>query len=250
MKISLLTVSYNSEETIRETFESVRLQKIDGFELEYIHVDGLSSDTTMNISREFDDIISKRISEKDSGIYNAMNKGVLNATGDIIGILNSDDCFSHHLVLQNIVDLFSNNFNASIVYSNLNYVSRNAPDRIVRKWRSGKYKKWKVYLGWMPPHPTFYVVRKVYEKLGAFDENLKSAADYDFMLRALKQFNGQIVYYNDLTINMKDGGNSGQSIAHRLKVYKEDSQALRNNKIPFSPIVVLFKILRKIPQFI
>lgn len=250
MKISLITVSYNSEETIRETFESVRQQKTSGFELEYIHVDGLSSDTTMKISQEFDDIISKRISEKDSGIYNAMNKGISNATGDIIGILNSDDCFAHHLVLQNIVDLFSENFNKSIVYSNLNYVSRNSPDKIIRKWRSGNYKKWKLYLGWMPPHPTFYVARKVYQKIGVFDEKLKSAADYDLMLRALKQFNSQISYNNDVTIHMKDGGNSGQSIAHRLKVYTEDRQALRNNKICFSPVVVFLKILRKIPQFI
>ena len=122
MKISLITVSYNSEETIRDTFESVRIQKIQGFDLEYIHVDGLSKDSTMDISMEFDDIVARRISEKDSGIYNAMNKGIQLATGDVIGFLNSDDTYASNDILYSISQLFNSDEDLDIVYGDIDYV--------------------------------------------------------------------------------------------------------------------------------
>lgn len=249
MKISLITVSYNSEETIRETFESVRGQKIEGFELEYIHVDGLSNDATMEISQEFDDIITTRISEKDSGIYNAMNKGIKMATGDIIGILNSDDCYASQEVLQSVVNAFEEN-QCDAVYADLNYVRRHDSQKVTRKWKSGSYKKWSFYLGWMPPHPTFFIRKELYQKHGSFNEKIKSSADYELMLRMVEVHKASLYYIPKLFVNMKDGGNSGQSLRHRLKVFKEDRYAWKSNFNMNGILPITFKIMRKITQFI
>ena len=142
-KITLITVSYNSEETIRETFESVRDQEIDGFDLEYIHVDGLSKDSTMDISMEFDDIITHRVSEPDSGIYNAMNKGIGMATGDVIGFLNSDDTFAKNDVLKSIANHFLEDTQLDVVFGDINYVNQGGVIR--RKWKTGKRGKKEVF---------------------------------------------------------------------------------------------------------
>ena len=248
MKISLITVSYNSEKTIRETFESVRGQKIEGFELEYIHVDGLSNDATMEISQEFNDIITTRISEKDSGIYNAMNKGIKMATGDIIGILNSDDCYASQEILQSVVNAFEEN-ECDAVYADLHYVRRHDSHQITRKWKSGLYKKNSFFLGWMPPHPTFFLRKEFYDNYGFFNEKIKSSADYELMLRMIKVRNASLHYIPKLFVNMKDGGNSNQSLSHRIKVFTEDRYAWKLNFSRPGYVPIILKILRKVNQF-
>lgn len=247
MKISLITVSYNSEDTIRDTFESVRTQNIVGFELEYIHIDGLSTDSTMDISLQYDDIISKRISEKDTGIYNAMNKGIAVATGDIVGILNSDDCYASEIALESVHRAFKES-NCDAVYADLNYVKRNQPDKIVRKWKTGQNKNSSFYFGWMPPHPTFFLKRSLYVSYGNYNENIKSSADYELMLRMIKRHKISLYYIPLLLVNMKDGGNSGQSIRHRLKVFNEDRLAWKLNFSSCGYFPVVLKILRKLNQ--
>jgi glycosyltransferase involved in cell wall biosynthesis len=248
MKVSLITVSYNSEETIRETFESVRKQKIEGFELEYIHVDGLSNDSTMEISNEFNDIITKRISEKDSGIYNAMNKGISLATGDIIGILNSDDVYSYENVLKDVMQIFSKG-TSDAVYADLNYVKRSNSRLIVRSWKSGEYSRNSFQFGWMPPHPTFFVKSECYSKYGKFNEDLKSAADYELMLRFIHRHRITCSYIPKKIVDMKDGGNSNQSFRHRFKVFKENRKAWKLNFNSNGILPITFKVLRVIPQF-
>ena len=248
-KITLITVSYNSEETIRETFESVRDQIIDGFDLEYIHVDGLSKDSTMDISMEFDDIITHRVSEQDSGIYNAMNKGIRMATGSIVGILNSDDCYVDNDVLQEVFMAFKKN-ECDAVYADLNYVKRNNPQQVSRKWKSGKYSNYSFNLGWMPPHPTFFIKKEFYDNFGLFNETIKSSADYELMLRMIKLHGASLYYLQKLIVNMKDGGNSGQSFRHRIKVFNEDRLAWKNAFDKTGYIPVLLKIARKVIQFI
>ncbi len=163
MKISLITVSYNSEETIRDTFESVRSQETEGFELEYIHVDGLSSDTTMRISEEFTDIVSVSVSEKDTGIYNAMNKGISLATGDVIGFLNSDDTYSSNDILHNVSKLLLKDEEIEVVYGDINYVDSRG--RIKRKWRTGQQQSFR--RGWHPAHPGFMQKKNFLRSMGA-----------------------------------------------------------------------------------
>jgi glycosyltransferase involved in cell wall biosynthesis len=249
MKITLITVSYNSEETIRETLESVRAQRREGFELEYLHIDGLSTDSTMIISKEFDDIITTRVSKKDSGIYNALNKGIQMATGDVIGILNSDDAYAYSEVLNDVVNLFKAS-NVDTLYGNLDYVRRQKVHKISRKWRSGKYYRLKFRFGWMPPHPTFFVRRDLYKNFGKFNEAISSSADYELMFRFLYVHKSSAKYLDKVMIKMKDGGKSNQSFCHRIKVFNEDVRAWSENGYFLGEISVILKIIRKIPQYI
>ena len=216
MKLTLITVSYNSEDTIIETFESVRSQKLIGFELEYIHVDGLSKDRTIEISEEYNDIITKRISEKDSGIYNAMNKGIQMATGDIIGFLNSDDTFSNAEILLNVCNQFIDDPNLDIVYGDINYV--NESGKIKRKWITGEIKTFRK--GWHPAHPGFYAKRKLFHKYGGFDEKLRIAADFDIMLRFIEVAGSKVKYLPCVFVNMKLGGESNKSLSNIWESYQ------------------------------
>ena len=223
MKISLITVSYNSEETIRETFESVRGQKIEGFELEYIHIDGLSNDATMEISQEFDDIITIRISEKDSGIYNAMNKGIRLATGDIIGFLNSDDTFTTNDVLYSIDKLFRGNPELNVIYGDIDYVDSSG--HVKRKWRTGQRKSFSK--GWHPAHPGFYTIKELFKTYGGFDESLRIAADFDLMLRFLEVQKVKSEYLQKVCVNMQLGGESNRSLKNILKGNSEVRRAFK-----------------------
>ncbi|MGB0270250.1 MAG: glycosyltransferase family 2 protein [Bacteroidia bacterium] len=244
MKISLITVSYNSEETIRETFESVRWQKIEGFELEYIHVDGLSNDATMEISQEFDDIITKRISEKDSGIYNAMNKGVHLATGDIIGFLNSDDTFYDTNILYLISQYFLDYQPLDIVYGDINYVDNNGS--IKRRWRTGERDSFKK--GWHPAHPGFYASKKLFDNYGVFNEDLRIAADFDLMLRFMENDRTTSKYLPKVCVNMKLGGESNRSLYNIYRGNREILKAFKLNKIRPVPWYTIKRFSDKIFQ--
>lgn len=249
MKISLITVSYNSEETIGDTFDSVERQIIDGFDLEYIHIDGLSRDKTIEISNNYRNIISKSISENDSGIYNAMNKGISIATGEVIGFLNSDDAYCSNDILASVANVFKDK-KVKASYGDLNYVRRHNVSKITRKWSSGRLRNHSFNFGWMPAHPTFFLRAECYKSFGSFKEEINSSADYELMLRMLHVNKLPAKYIKKTMVSMRDGGNSGQSVAHRLKVFKEDMSAWNKNGLGLGLFPVCLKVIRKIPQFL
>lgn len=173
LKFSIITVSYNAASTIGDTLKSIADQSYDS--IEHIIIDGDSSDDTSTIVAHFPHVASY-VSEKDKGIYHAMNKGIELATGDVIGILNADDLYSHHDVIHKVAELFEDS-SVEAVYADLNFVEWVDISKIKRKWRSGSYKVNDFYWGWMPPHPTFFVRRDVYRKYGHFNTVLNSSAD-------------------------------------------------------------------------
>ena len=180
MKVSIITVSYNSASTIADTINSVNIQNYKN--LEHIFIDGSSSDKTVEIIKNTCKKQKILISEPDKGIYNAMNKGIKLATGDIIGILNSDDTFTDSTVVERIVRLFA--LNNDYVYSGINYVDNRG--YIKRKWPAGTFKKGSYFYGWHTGHPGFWVKRKLYDETGLFNEELTIAADFEFMLRIME----------------------------------------------------------------
>ncbi len=175
-KISIITVTYNSADTLADTLKSVQSQ--DYQNVEHIIIDGRSQDETVNIIKSFPHV-AKWITEKDGGLYDAMNKGVQLATGDIIGILNSDDLYAHSSVLTKVAERFLNR-DIDALYGDLHYVNALNTNNVIRVWKSGKFKRSNFVFGWMPPHPTFFVKKEVYNKAGLFNVSLKRSADYVF----------------------------------------------------------------------
>lgn len=247
MKISLITVSYNSEETIEDTLRSVLDQK--EVDLEFIIIDGNSSDSTLQIINSYKDRIDLIVSEPDKGIYDAMNKGVEKASGDIIGILNSDDVFSHDRILKNVSDLFSDE-NVDGIYGDLVYVDRFDLNKVKRKWISGKYQVGSFKKGWMPPHPTFYVRKRIYDQYGSFNLELRSAADYEIMLRFIHKNKINIAYLPEIMVKMRQGGQSNASLKNRIKANNEDRRAWEINGLKPGAFTLLRKPLSKLSQFL
>lgn len=247
MKFSVITVTFNSAETIEDTLLSVIQQ--DYPLVEYIVVDGLSSDGTMDIINKYRSNITTVISEKDKGIYDALNKGIQLATGDVVAILHSDDFYAHHQVLSNYVNLFKQS-NADAVYSDLHYVNRTDVSKVVRNWVSGSYRSNAFYWGWMPPHPTFVVKRSVYNKFGVFNLNFRSAADYELMLRFILKEGITLAYLQQVTVKMRTGGMSNVTLANRLKANREDRLAWKQNGLRPGLLTLYLKPLRKLFQFI
>ncbi|MDB0027594.1 glycosyltransferase, partial [Flavobacteriales bacterium] len=185
-KISIITVSFNSQSTIKHTIKSVDSQ--DYQNKEYLLIDGLSNDWTLDIVSFLKDKINYFVSEKDNGIYDAMNKGINASSGDIIGILNSDDFYSSNQVLSKVAKIFVES-DCDCLYGDLVYVDKGDARNIVRYWKSGKFSKKKLRMGWMLPHPTFFVKKAIYEKYGLYNLKLKTAADYEMILRLLHKDN-------------------------------------------------------------
>lgn len=246
MKVSIITVSYNAAATIRDTIESVIAQ--DYADIEYIIVDGLSKDNTAEIIMEYGSKISRFVSEKDRGLYDAMNKGIGLATGDIIGILNSDDFYANHQVVSKMVALFNTETDGA--YADLLYVDPVDTSKVVRTWKSGSYKSGAFVKGWMPPHPTFFVRKAVYEKFGVFTDQLRSAADYELMLRFIHKYNITLAYLPEVTVRMRAGGTSNASLKNRLKANKEDRMAWKMNGLKPGLFTFLRKPLSKVFQFL
>lgn len=247
-KVSIITVTFNSETTLRDTVESVIKQEYAN--IEYIIVDGVSKDNTIEIIKEYALLYPiKWISEADNGLYDAMNKGIQMATGDIIGIINSDDFYVDEKVIGEIVNAFSG-VDVEAVYGDLLYVDAAITDKIVRKWRSGQYKENAFLYGWMPPHPTFFVRRELYDRFGKFNTQLRSAADYELMLRLIHKNKINIVYIARYLVKMRAGGVSNGSLKNRLKGNQEDKKAWELNHLKPYFFTMIFKPLRKINQFI
>jgi glycosyltransferase involved in cell wall biosynthesis len=246
-RISIITVTYNSAQTLEQTIQSVLLQ--DHEDVEYIVVDGRSSDDTLSVIRNYRHKIDHFISEKDDGLYHALNKGIALATGDIIGILHADDFYISDDVLTAVAETFKMN-DADAVYADLYYVDKDNTDKIVRKWRSGNYTPGKFLWGWMPPHPAFFVKKEMYNRYGVFNTSLRSAADYELMLRLIHKHKIKLAYLPQYIVKMRTGGQSNASIANRVKANKEDRKAWELNGLKPYFFTLTLKPLRKIFQFL
>ena len=237
MKITIITVCYNSGKTIKDTIESVLAQNYKNFE--YIIIDGKSKDNTVDIIKSYEPKFNgkmKWISEKDKGIYDAMNKGVKLASGDIIGLINADDILATPNAFQIIVDTFKNE-NCDGTYSNLRVLDENMK-KIIRVFnpKKGNYK-----LGWYPPHPTLYLKKDVYDKIGLYSLDYKIAADYDLMIRVMKDSDIKLSYIKEVLVYMRGGGVSTNGINGYYKSFNESLQVLKENKIKFPVIVNLIR---------
>lgn len=247
IKISIITATFNSAATLKDTIASVVSQ--DYPSLEYIVKDGQSVDGTIEIVRSFGDAASKFVSKKDAGIYDALNQGLEMATGDVIGFLHSDDVYTGSSVLSKIAKQFEAK-KCDAVYSDLYYVSRDNTDNIIRKWKSGNYKDGMFLNGWMPPHPTFFVRREIYEQFGNFNTDLKSAADYELMLRFIHKNKIRISYLEEFTVKMRTGGQSNISLSNRYLANMEDRRAWQLNGLKPRFYTLTWKPIRKIFQYL
>ena len=247
MRITIITVCYNSEKTISDCITSVVKQSYS--DIEYIVIDGKSTDTTMEIIASFGDQISKVVSEKDKGMYDAINKGIRMASGDIIGVLNSDDYYSDELVIEDVMSKFKE-ANADALYADLNYVDQIDTNNVVRYWKSGDYKPNSFLSGWMPPHPTFFIRKEWYLKNGEYSLELVSAADYELMLRMVLKHGARLAYLPRVIVNMRVGGMSNSSLRNRLRANKEDRKAWEMNGLTPKSYTLIFKPLRKIIQYV
>jgi glycosyltransferase involved in cell wall biosynthesis len=209
-------------------------------------IDGGSTDNTAQIIAKYKDKVDIFISEPDRGVYDAMNKGIAYATGDIIGTLNADDYYADDDVLNDVIAAFAKQ-EYNILYGDLDYIDHSG--KTIRKWRSGKYKSGMFNWGWMPPHPTFYCRRKLFEELGAYKLDYGSAADYELMLRFIHSNKTGVYYLNKVMVKMVTGGISNKNIGNRVKAIRYDLKAMRNNNILLPVVTILFKPLRKISQF-
>lgn len=245
--VSIITVCFNSAKTIEDTIQSVIAQTYAN--IEYLVLDGDSTDTTMEVVNGYKDIIAFISSEKDKGMYDALNKGIQKATGEIIGILNADDFYIDEYVIEKVVERMEED-KSDALYSDLYYVEGNDTSKVKRHWVSGKYKEGDFLKGWMPPHPTFFVRKEVYEKYGSFNLDLKSAADYELMLRLIHKHNIKLSYLPEVIVKMRVGGMSNSSLKNRLKANREDKKAWEINGLKPKPYTLLFKPLRKLKQFV
>ena len=246
MKITVITVTYNSAKTIVESLVSVAGQSHP--DIEHIVVDGGSTDGTLELIAANNERVALLISEPDQGIYDAMNKGLRRATGDMVGFLNSDDSFSSPDVIALLVKHAAER-NADAVFGDLVYVDPERTQPLVRYWQAGSFTVAKLRCGWMPPHPTLYVRRTVFDRIGFFDEALRIAADYEFMLRLLTCTELNVIYIPTVLVRMRVGGASNVSLAAMIRKSKEDLTALRRNEVG-GLTTLLLKNLRKIPQFV
>jgi glycosyltransferase involved in cell wall biosynthesis len=249
MKVSLITVSFNSEGTIEQTIRSVIGQTYFP-NIEYIMIDGGSTDRTLDIIKEYKNHIKYFISERDNGIYDAMNKGIRASTGDVVAILNSDDIYFDNKVIEKVMGHFINDSSLSAVYGDLYYVSQNDTSKVVRKWISKAYYPDFFNDGHVPPHPTLFVKKRIYEEIGLFNLNYKLASDYEFMLRLFKKNSFKTKYISSVFIKMRLGGATNKSILNIIKGNKEILTAWINNGYKVPPLLFLNRFSKRIVQFL
>lgn len=244
MKISVITVVKNNERTIRQAIESTLAQR--GVDLEYIVLDGKSTDNTLNIINEYKDRIDVLRSEHDKGIYYALNRAVSLATGEIVAILHSDDIYASDTVLADVAEKFKQGHN--IVYGDLAIVRHDDINLNVRYWHSGDYKRYKTYFGWMPPHPSFFVKRELYEKYGSFDTSIRISADYDLMLRFMSAKDASPCYLKQLIVKMRAGGTSNNSPRNIFRKMSDDYRVVKKHNLAGLFTVVMKKV-SKVHQY-
>jgi len=260
MKITIITATFNSIKHIADVLDCMKQQTYQN--IEYVIIDGGSTDGTLEYLKK-DNQVFKLVSEPDKGIYDALNKGIRMATGDIIGFLHSDDMLSSPHSIQNIITAFSDSKSLSlnnisnktkqeqvdVLYGDLIYVSKDNPSKIIRYWRSFQFRTILLNWGWMPAHPAVFMRREVYEKHGLFDLQFKISADYDLMLRIFKDKSLNFVYLPEVITKMRIGGVSNRSVKNMIQKSKEDYRAICKNNIPYPLWVLFIKNVSKIPQF-
>lgn len=246
MKISVITAVFNREETIGAAIASVRSQTYG--DVEHVIQDGGSVDRTLEIVRKASAGSASIVSQHDYGIYDAINRGIARATGAVIGLMHSDDFYADNFVLSKVADAFDD---PSIqgVYGDLQYVSASSSSRVVRHWRSGQFTRSRLKRGWMPPHPTLYLRREVFEEYGVYDTDFSIAADYDAILRYLAIGKIKLAYIPEVLVKMRLGGESNRSLERIIKKSCEDYRAIRKNQVGGIGTLAL-KNLSKIKQFI
>ncbi|RZJ79974.1 MAG: glycosyltransferase [Flavobacterium sp.] len=247
MKISIITVVYNGEQHLKDAIDSVLAQ--DYQHIEYIIIDGGSTDNTLSIIENYKTRINHFVSEKDKGMYDAMNKGIALATGDVIGILNADDMLANETVITQIANHFKQTA-ADGIYGNLNYVNAKNPTQIVRKWRTKQHVSKDFSVGWMPAHPTLYLKKELFNMYGDYSLNYGTAGDYELMLRFLYKFKIKALFFNKLIVNMRTGGVSNSSLKQRYLAFVNDYNAAKHNTITFPLMAIMLKKVSKITQFL
>jgi len=252
LKISIITVVYNNKEAIQDAMNSVLSQGYD--DLEYIIVDGASTDGTVEVIKKvvkrYPERSIKFISEKDDGIYDAMNKGIALATGDVVGLLNGDDVYADNLVLKKVAGVFAVP-SIDSCYADLVYVDKFDLNKVIRYWKSCDYQDGLFSKGWAPPHPTFFVRRKVYEKYGMFDLSYSMGNDVDLMMRFLNKYKLKSVYVPDIFVKMRLGGVSNRNVINIVSQNLELFRAGKKNDVKiFPPVFIFGKIIARISQYI
>ena len=243
IRVSLITVTYNAESTIERCIRSVIAQNYQN--IEYIVIDGASTDSTIQIINRYAQNIKIVISEPDKGMYDALNKGIKLATGDIVGILNADDYFASDDILTDVATVFMHS-NTDVLYGNLDFVDVN--ETIIRKWRTRAYKRGNFDWGWMPAHPTFYCRKSLFNSFGVYSLEHGTAADYELMLRFMHKTEVNAYFLDKVMVKMQCGGMSNKNPVSRIKAWRFDLKAMRKNGIKFPLIALIMKPLRKMGQ--
>lgn len=245
MKISVLTATYRCEDTIADCLRSLAAQTHS--EIEHIVIDGASPDGTLRMLEEYRGNIAHLISERDDGLYDALNKGLRLCTGEIVGFLHADDVYADARTLERVARAFDDP-EVIACYGDLVYVSRQDTRRVIRYWKAGDYSRPKLRHGWMPPHPTFFARRSLYQRLGGFDTDFRIAADYECMLRMLTGVESRIAYIPEILVRMRLGGTSNRSLAQLLRKSREDYRAIRRHR-QGGIVTLMRKNLSKLGQF-
>ena len=245
MKISIITVCFNSQQTIKATINSVLNQSYK--QVEYIIIDGASTDNTLEIIKEFSNSIDVFVSESDAGIYDAINKGITKSSGDVVGLLHADDVFDNNSVVANVMHSFDEN--VDMIYGDINYVDRKDINRVIRRWKSSSYTKGKFKWGWMPPHTSFFIKKSCYLKYGLYNLSLGSSADYELMLRMFELYNLKSKYIPLNITKMRVGGVSNSSLKNRWQANRNDKKSWKINGLKPFWFTLLIKPIIKIKQF-
>lgn len=245
MKISIITVVWNNVETINDAINSVLEQTYEN--IEYIIIDGGSTDGTLEAIKNYGKKIDRFVCEKDKGLYDAMNKGIGIASGDIIGILNSDDVYYDNNVIKDVVNKIKIS-QVDIVFGDLYYVQKNNIQNIIRYWKSSEFKKGAFAKGWHPPHPTFFVAKEIYDAYGLFDLNMSISADFELMLRFLEKYNTSSAYLPRVLVRMRMGGVSNNSMNNTIDGLRAILNAFDKNKIKVNKLMYL--VYRYLPKII
>ncbi|MBF1568023.1 MAG: glycosyltransferase [Prevotella shahii] len=249
MKVSIITVAFNSAATIAHCMQSVLDQSYSN--IEYIVVDGLSKDNTLNIVREFEPLFAGKmrwISENDNGIYDAMNKGLHMATGDVVGILNSDDFFTDNDVIEKVAQAFTDD-KIDAVYGDVHFVRETNLSRCVRYYSSAGFRPWWLRFGIMPAHPSFYARKEVFQKAGLYKTDYKIGGDFEMMVRLFKRFDIKTKYLPMVFVTMRMGGASTKNVGSRLTLLREDTRACRENGVYTHPLLICLKYFYKVLEF-
>ncbi|WP_299576272.1 glycosyltransferase family 2 protein [uncultured Sunxiuqinia sp.] len=247
MKISIVTATFNSAPFIASCIDSVHEQT--EIDLEHIIIDGASKDNTIEIIKSRPNRVKTIISEPDKGIYDAMNKGIKLANGDIIGILNSDDFYASDNILAKIAQTFTTT-NCDALYGNLNFVAPTDTNKVIRHWKSSPFISGSFTKGWHPPHPTFFVKKEVYEKYGLFDTNLDVSADFELMLRFIEKNCIKVSFLDETIVKMRYGGESTGSLKKIIEGNRNILRAFKKNGIKVSPFYPVLRLIPKLKQFI